>query len=77
MSTAVRVDCANARSAHFATLGEAEAEVLTRKINDARSRRSGGVIRHVEPCAACDMWMIVSPVQQANRRSAPAPRRGR
>lgn len=77
MSSAVKIDCANARSTHFATPGEAEAEVLTRKINDANSRRKADTVRHVEPCEPCGMWMIVSPTQRANRRSTPAPRRGR
>ena len=75
MTAAVKTECANARSTHFPTPEDAEAEVLARKIMDARDGRIPRA-RHVEPCKPCGVWMIVSPVQRANRQNAPAPRRG-
>lgn len=76
MTAAVKTECANARSAHFPTPEAAGAEVLARKIKDARDGRTPRA-RHVEPCEPCGVWMIVSPTQRANRRNAPIPRRGR
>lgn len=69
MTSAVKTDCPNVRSSHFATREEADAEVLNRKINDAcRGKRGRPVVRHVEQCEPCHEWMIVSP-EQRDRRS--------
>jgi hypothetical protein len=70
MTSAVKTECVNGRSAHFATEGDADAEVLDRKIREACfGKRGKPAVRHVERCEPCDMWMIVTPEQQGNRRS--------
>lgn len=69
MTSAVKTDCPNARSTHFPTEEQADAEVLDRKIKDAcRGKRGTPVVRHVEFCPSCGEWMIVSP-EQRDRRS--------
>ena len=68
MTSAVKTECPNVRSSHFATREEANAEVLNRKIRDAcRGKRGRPVVRHVELCEPCGEWMIVSPEQRDHR----------
>lgn len=70
MTSAVKTECVNGRSAHFATEAEAEAEVLDRKIKEACCGKRGTLtVRHVERCEPCDLWMIVTPQQRDYRRS--------
>jgi hypothetical protein len=68
VTSAVKVDCPNARVVHFATRERANAEMLDRKIKDAcRGKRGKPVVRHVEPCEPCGEWMIVSSEQRERR----------
>lgn len=70
MTAAVKTDCPNARSLHFGTQEEAEAEMLDRKIKDACwGKRGKPITRHVERCSSCGTWMIVSSEQRGHRSS--------
>lgn len=69
MTSAVKTECPNARSDHFPTEEQANAEAFDRKIREACRGRAGGTVRHVEHCGPCDMWMIVTPQQRDHRRS--------
>lgn len=70
MTTITKTSCANWRSSHFDTKNAAESEILDRKINDARIRRGRPQRRDVEFCDSCEQWIIVSPLQRENRRTA-------
>lgn len=67
MTAALKTNCINARSDHYPTRADADAEILNRKINAAVARQARDNKREAEWCASCSAWMITTAVQRSHR----------